>query len=795
MSFAFQKFGVGQPVRRAEDVRLLMGAGRFTDDMNLDGQLHAAFLRAPHAHAVIKAIDTAAASAAPGVIAIYTGRDLAADKVGRLVTEAELADRHGTPLFKTQRLALPCDKARYAGEPIALVIAETAWQARDAAELIGVDFEELPVVVAAAAALAPDAPVLHDEKGDNLCLHWEKNRPEDYAAVARVAHRTVSIALVNNRVVPAPLEPRCCLADYVPATGRLTVYAPFQGGRRTHNALARILFADDGSRVRMISHDTGGGFGARSKTYAETVALAYAAVKLECPIKWLGDRSETFLSDTHGRDQVNTAELAFDADWRIIGYRLETLLNLGAFASDVGPRIPIASAGKIVGGAYAVPLLYYSCKAVFTNTVPTDAYRGAGQPEANYLLERLLDKAARENGLDPHELRRRNYMSEFPYTTQMGVKVDTGDFAACQRLARGLHDWVGFAERRAAAQRQGLLRGIGLASFLEGAGGPPREEMRVRLEPDGTVKVFCGTFSHGQGHATTYAQLLVDRLGVPFNAVSLVQGDTDVAPPGSTGTIASRSSQMGTIAILRASNAILEKGKRIAAHLLQADPSAVTFDAPAALFKASASSVSLADVAAAAYDAHRLPQDMPPGLDESYLYTRKANDDNFPNGSHVCEVEVDPETGQVAIVAYSAVDDCGTVLNPMIVDGQIHGGVAQGIGQAWLENLVYDPETGQLLTGSFMDYAMPRAQHLPLMKTAFCPTPSTNNELGVKGAGEGGCVVAPSALVIAVLDALRPLGITHLDMPLTSEKIWRAIQGVRCEGAYSQWGGAITRGF
>jgi aerobic carbon-monoxide dehydrogenase large subunit len=773
---AFQKFGIGQPVRRKEDQRLLIGGGRFTDDINLDGQVHAAFLRSSYAHALIKNIDVGATRAAPGVVAVYIGQDLAAAQIGRLETEADLTDRHGKPLFKTQRLALPVDKLRYVGEPVVLVVAETAWQAKDAVERIRLDIEELPVVVTAAAALAADAPVLHDEKGDNLCLHWEKNRPADYDAVAARAHKIVTIELINNRVVPVPLEPRGCLADYSAATGRLTVYAPSQGGRRIQRALSRILFAGDGSRVRMVSHDTGGGFGARSKTYAETVALSFASKTLGRPVKWLGDRSETFLSDTHGRDQVNQAELAFDAGWRIIGYRLETLLNLGAFASDVGPRIPIASAGKIVGGAYEIPLLYYSCKAVLTNTVPTDAYRGAGQPEANYLLERLLEKAAIENGLDSHELRRRNYMTHFPYTTQMGVTVDTGDFAACQAMARKLHDWDGFASRRAGSQKRGLLRGIGLASFLEGAGGPPREEMRVRLEPDGTASIFCGTFSHGQGHATVYSQLLADKLGVPFDAVNLVQGDTDQAPPGAGGTVASRSSQMGTIAILRAVNRLLEKGGKIAAHLLQSDPSEVTFDPAASEFKASAGSVSLAEVVKTSYRADRLPDGITPGMDESYDYTRPNNSDNFPNGSHVCEVEVDPETGKIDIVAYTAIDDCGTVMNPLIVDGQVHGGVAQGIGQAMTENLVYDEETGQMLTGSFMDYGMPRAHHLPHLRTAFCPTPSTTNELGVKGAGEGGCVVAPSALVIAVLHALRPLGVAHLDMPLTPERVWRAIQ-------------------
>ncbi len=776
-----EKFGIGQPVRRKEDQRLLTGGGRFTDDVNVEGQLYAAFLRASHAHAVIRDIDASAALAAPGVVAVYTGRDLEAEGIGRLETEADLTDCDGNLLYKTRRLALPTDKVRFVGEPVAIVVAESAWQAQDAAELIAAEFEALPAVVSAGAALAPGAPVLFEDKGDNLCVHWEKGTPEDYAAAAARAHKIVRIELVNNRVAPVPMEPRCCLADYSVQTGRLTVHAPFQGGRRIHGPLADLLFGGDGSRVRVVSDNTGGGFGARSRIYPETIAVAYAAKKLGRPVKWSGDRSETMVSDLHGRDQVNAAELAFDAEWRIIGYRVETLLNIGAFAAESGPRIATVSGGKILGGCYAIPALYYSCKAVLTNTVPTDAYRGAGRPEANYLVERLLDKAAAEHGLDPRDLRRRNYMRDFPYTTQMGVTVDTGDFAACQARALELHDWAGFEARRARSRGRGLLRGIGLASFLEGTGGRPREEMRVRLEEDGTAKIFAGTFSHGQGHATVFSQLISEKLGIPFDAVTLIQGDTDLAPDGATGTFASRSSQMGGVAIVRAADRLIEKGRKIAAHLMQSDTSQVAFDPGAGKFTARAGSVSLAEVVKAAHAPDRLPEGVEPGMDESYLYLRVRSEESFPNGCHICEVEIDPETGVVEVAAYTAVDDCGTVLNPLIVHGQMHGGIAQGIGQAMTENLVYDGESGQLLTGSFMDYGMPRAHHLPRMRSGFSPTPSTNNELGVKGAGEAGCCGAPSALVLAVLDALRPLGVGHIDMPLTPNRVWRAINEARNE--------------
>ena len=778
-----QKFGIGQPVRRKEDQRLLTGGGRFTDDVSVPGQLHLAFVRSPHAHARIGGVDASEALAASGVVAVYTGADLEADGIGRVETDANLKARDGTPMFKTQRLALPADKARFVGEPLAVVVAETAFEAKGAAELVAIDFEELPAVATAAKALAPGAPVIHEEKGDNLALHWENDTPEAYDAAATRAHKIVSIDLINNRVAPVPMEPKGCLADYSTETGRLTIYTPFQGGRRVQGAISQLLFGGDGSKVRVVSDNTGGGFGTRSKIYPEIICVAYAAKKLRRAVKWSGDRSETFVSDLHGRDQVNRAEMAFDRSGKILGYRLETHVNIGAWVTENACRVAIDGGGKIVGGCYDIPVLYYSCKNVLTNTVSTDTYRGAGRPEANYIVERLLEKAAEELGIESRELRRRNYIREFPYTTRMGLTVDCGDFAACQAKAMATHGWDGFPARKADSEKRGKLRGIGFASFLEGAGGRPSEEMRVRIEKDGTVSIVCGTFSHGQGHATVYSQILSEKLGLPFESINVIQGDTDTAPAGASGTYGSRSSQMGGVAILRAADILLDKGKRIAGHLLQADPAEVTF--AAGEFRAKVGSVPLSEVAKAAHDPERLPDGTEPGLDETYLYQRNGRDDqNYPNGSHVCEVEVDPETGDVALVGFTAVDDCGVVLNPLIVHGQIHGGIAQGIGQALTENLVYDEETGQLLTGSFMDYGMPRARHLPPLRTAFSPTPSTNNELGVKGCGEAGCCGAPSAFVIAVLDALRPLGIRHLDMPLTPNRVWRAIQEAqRMKGA------------
>jgi carbon-monoxide dehydrogenase large subunit len=780
-----EKFGIGQPVRRKEDQRLLAGGGQYTDDINIEGQLHLAFLRAPYAHARINHIDTAAAVAAPGVRAVFTGRNLEEDGVGRVESDMNLQELDGTPMFKTKRLALPTDKIRFAGEPLAVVVAETAHQARDAVELIALDADELPAVVTTHQAAAQGAAAIHDEKPDNCALHWENDTSEAYDAIAAKAHKIVSIALTNNRVVPVPMEPKCCIGAMDPGTGRLTIYAPFQGGRRVQEAVADLLFGGDGDKVRHFSDNTGGGFGTRSKIYPEIIAICYAAKKLGCTVKWLGDRSETFVSDLHGRDQVNSAQLAFDADGKILGYRLETMVNIGAWVTENGARLAIDGGGRILGGSYDIPVLYYSCRNMMTNTVSTDTYRGAGRPEANYIVERLMEKAADELGIDSQELRRRNFINTFPYTTQMGMNVDCGDFAACMDMALADADWAGFEARAKNSQARGRLRGIGLASFLEGAGGRPEEIMRVRFEEDGSVNIICGTFSHGQGHATVYSQILSEKMGVPFDSIALIQGDTDTAPAGASGTYGSRSSQMGGVAILRACDIIIEKGKRIAGHLLQADTDEVTFEA--ATFSAKGGSVTMNDVARAAHDTSKLPDGLAPGLDETYHYTRDGgrNDQSFPNGCHICEVEVDPETGTVELLSYTAADDCGTVLNPLIVHGQVHGGVAQGIGQALTEHTVYDEETGQLLTGSFMDYGMPRARHLSHMAALFNPIPSTNNELGVKGAGEAGCCGAPPAFVNAVLDALKPLGVKHLDMPLTPNNTWRAIQQAKAEGATS----------
>jgi carbon-monoxide dehydrogenase large subunit len=769
------QFGIGQPVRRKEDVRLLTGKGRFTDDINLEGQVFACFLRSPHAHARIVRIDASSVRDEPGVIAVVTGADLAAANLGTLVCEAEFKDRQGKPMFKPLRRVLPTDRVRFVGEPLAMVLAETLEQARDAVERLEVEFDELPANVDTAGALDGDAPVLWDEHGSNVAVHWENRDPAAVEALLRGAPKRVSVDIVNNRLVPSPMEPRAALATYDAETQTSTLYCPSQGGRRIQNTIARRILNVAPEKVRVISQDTGGGFGIRSKVYPELVCVVWAARGYGRPVKWRGDRSETFVSDYHGRDQVNHAEMALDENGRVLALKVETILNVGAYLSENGPRLPINGGGKIIPCAYDIENFYLSVKPVFSNTTPTDTYRGAGRPEANFLMERLMDAAAEECGLTRDEIRRRNLIpaAKLPYTTQMGMVIDSGDFVGSMDMAMEAADWQGFSRRRAESEARGKLRGLGLACFIEGAGGPPSDEMRIRMEQDGTVTVFAGTYSHGQGHETVYAQLMNEYLGVPIERVRLVQGDSATAPKGSSGTMGSRSSMMGGVGLKRASARIIEKGKAIAGHLLQTESAKVTFSE--GCFRVGASSIPLADVVKAAHDPRSLPEGLSPGLDESAVFERGAEDQNFPNGCHICEVEVDPALGTLELINYVAVDDCGVVLNPMIVHGQVYGGVAQGIGQALTETVVYDEQSGQLLTGSYMDYGMPRAEHLPHVKALFNVIPCKTNELGVKGAGEAGACGAPGALVSAVVDALRPLGVRHIDMPLSPERVWRAI--------------------
>ncbi len=774
------EFGIGQPVRRKEDVRLLTGKGQFTDDLRVDGQLAAAFYRSPHAHAKILRIEATSARAMPGVVAVYTGVDLVAADVGVLINETNYVNRQGEPMYKPARAILPLERTRFVGECLAMVVAQTPAQARDAAEALEVEYEVLGAVAGSREALAPGAPLVWPQANSNEVVHWEYGERARVDALLAGAHQRVTIDLINHRIAPSPMEPRVVLADYDVGSGRLTVHSPTQGGRRIQMMLARGLLKMPPDRVRVISIDTGGGFGVRSKMFPETVMVAFAAKQLGRPVKWLGDRTETFVSDYHGRDQINHAEMGLDASGKAFVLKVETLVNVGAYISENGVRLAIEGGGRIIPCGYDIPDFYFSVKPVFTNTVCTDTYRGAGRPEANYIMERLMDEAASAFGLPREEVRRRNFMqpAQFPYKTHLGLVIDSGDFAATQQMALDHAGWNGFEARREQSLAHGKLRGIGLAYFIEGAGSRPIEGMRVRLDADGGATVFAGTYSHGQGHETVYAQLVHEFVGVDFDKVKLIDGDTASAPETSNGTFGSRSSVVGGMGIKQACEALLRKGKRIAAHLLQTEAAKVGFSA--GVFTAQAASLTLAEVVAAAHDPKKLPEGVTPGLDESVVY--ENNTENFPNGAHVAELEVDPETGVIEILAYVAVDDCGVVLNPFIVHGQVYGGVMQGIGQALSEAIAYDAE-GQLLTGSYMDYAMPRASLMPRIDAHFNEVRSKTNELGVKGAGEAGTCGAPPAVVSALLHALAPLGVRHIDMPLTAERVWRAIGQAKMQRA------------
>ncbi len=764
------KFGIGQPVRRKEDSRLLTGRGTYTDDINKPGQAHAAFLRSPHAHADIRSVDIAPALAAPGVIAVLTGRDADADGLGLLPVMVDVPGKDGTKLFCPPRRVLTTDRARFVGDPIAMVIAETRHQAIEAMELIEVEYDILPSVTDTGSAMAPDAPVIWPEAGSNLCVLWDGGRGEEADAAFARAHRTVQVELVQNRLVGNPMEPRVAIGEW--DGERYTLTSPTQGVIRVRDIVSQHVLRVPADRLRVISPDVGGGFGLRGKLFPESGMVCWAARRLGRPVKWRADRTETFVSDPHGRDHVTHAEAAFDERAKMIGVRIRTDAAMGAYLFDFGPRIPTLAGGRIQGTVYDIQALNHQVRCVFTNTVGTDAYRGAGRPETAYVLERLLDQGALAFGIDRAEIRRRNYVTpeQIPYTNTVGNVIDSGHFEETQEMALQLADWAGFPARKAEAARRGRLRGIGLGYFIEASGGQPFEWARVALTPEGRAKVTVGTFSHGQGHETAFAQVLSDKLGIPFDKVDLIQGDTNVVEKGA-GTGGSRSSQMGGVAVTRAAGLVLEKGRRIAAHLLEAGAADIEFADGRFGVAGTDLAVTWDRVIAAAHDPAQRPEGEAPGLDEQLVY-RRDTECNFPNGCHVAEVEIDPETGHVALVNYAAVDDVGVVINPMLVHGQCHGGIMSGIGQAMLEHARYDDESGQFLTATFQDYCMPRASDAPSFKLGLNIVPCPSNDLGVKGAGEGGACGAPPAIVSAACDAL---GIAHIDMPLTPERVWRAI--------------------
>ncbi|MBX3610866.1 MAG: xanthine dehydrogenase family protein molybdopterin-binding subunit [Hydrogenophaga sp.] len=778
---------IGEPLRRKEDYRFLTGAGQYTDDIQLAGMRYAVFVRSPHAHANIRSINKKAALAAPGVAAVFDGQDIAADKIAGLPCGWLITSTDGTPMKEPPHPVLAQGKVRYVGDHVAIVIADTLEQAKNAAELVEVDYEPLPAVVDVRDAMQKGAPALHTEAPDNHCYKWAIGDKAAVDATFNGAAHVTKIDLLNNRLAPNPIEPRAAIGNYNRANDEYTLYVANQNPHVERLLMTAFVMGLPEHKVRVIAPDVGGGFGAKIYLYAEDVAVTWAAKKLNCAVKWTCERSEAFLCDAHGRDHVTHAELAMDKDGKFLGFRVHTDANLGGYLSTFSTAVPTILYATLLAGQYTCPQIYVEVDAWFTNTAPVDAYRGAGRPEATYLLERIVSRAAWETGLSQDEIRRRNFITQFPYQTPVALQYDTGDFNACLDKANQLADAAGFAKRREASKAKGLLRGMGYSSYIEACGLAPSniagalgaraglfECGEVRVHPTGSVTVFTGSHSHGQGHETTFAQVVASRLGLDPSQVDIVHGDTGRVPFG-MGTYGSRSISVGGAAIMRALDKIEAKAKKIAAHLMEASDADVDFANGEFTVKGTDKKVTFGQVALTAYVPHNYPLDkLEPGLNETAFYD--PTNFTFPAGTYICEVEVDPGTGVVRVDRFTAVDDFGTIINPMIVEGQVHGGLVQGIGQALLEHCVYDRETGQLVTGSFMDYAMPRADDVPSFTIGHVCTPCTTNPLGTKGCGEAGAIGSPPAVINAVLDALAPLGVKDFDMPATPNRVWQAIQ-------------------
>ncbi|MEO6748982.1 MAG: xanthine dehydrogenase family protein molybdopterin-binding subunit [Casimicrobiaceae bacterium] len=779
---------IGQSVLRKEDARFLTGSGQYTDDVTLPRQTHAVFVRSPHAHAKIRSVDTSAAKAAPGVLAVFTAADLSGVNglpCGWLITGTD-----GKPMNEPPHPVLANGKVRYVGDAVAIVVAETLTQAKDGAEKVDVDYEVLPAVVNVVDALKPGAPQLHDEAPGNRCYTWALgDKAAVDAAFARAAHVT-KIDIVNNRLSPNAIEPRAANASYNAADDAYTLYVTSQNPHVERLLMTAFVLGLPEHKVRVIAPDVGGGFGSKIYLYPEETAMVWASKRVRRPIKWVAERSESFLSDAHGRDHVTHAELALDKDGKFLALRVDTIANMGAYLSTFASCIPTILYATLLAGQYTTPAIFCEVTAVFTNTAPVDAYRGAGRPEATYVVERIVHQAAVEMKIAQDDLRRRNFIRTFPYQTPVALQYDIGGYDACLDEAMKLADVKGFAARKAQSAGRGKLRGLGYASYIEACGLAPSniagalgaraglfEAGEVRVHPTGSVSVFTGSHSHGQGHETTFAQVVAGRLGIPVENVDIVHGDTGRVPFG-MGTYGSRSLSVGGTAIVKALDKVIAKGKKIAAHLLEAAETDIEFADGKFTVAGTDRSKAFAEIALAAYVPHNYPlATLEPGLDETAFYD--PTNFTFPAGTHICEVEIDPDTGVVKVERFSACDDFGNIINPMIVEGQVHGGVAQGIGQALMEACVYDRDSGQLLTGSMMDYALPRADDLPSFQVATKVTPCTHNPLGAKGCGEAGAIGAPPALMNAVLDALATKGITHFDMPASPHRVWSALQAAQ----------------
>jgi carbon-monoxide dehydrogenase large subunit len=771
--------GIGQSLPRSEDLRLVRGLGRYTDDIRPPGQAALVVLRSPHAHARITAIDTAAARAAPGVLAVLTGADAAREGFGTFSSRVvrKRPDGKGPNVVPPYRV-LALERVRHVGDAVSAVVAETVAQAKDAAELIEVAYAPLQAVTATTDAAKPGAPLLWDDIPNNVVfVHEHGDRAATDAAFARAAHVT-RFDFTVSRVTAATMEPRTALGAWDPTDQRYTLHAALQSPHQIRSELAERILKIPTHQLRVVAPDVGGGFGMKGSPFPELALVLWAARAVGRPVKWVSERSEGFASDHHARDNVSTAELALDRDGKFLALRVNLTANLGAYLSVSGIHCPTNNLGGLAG-VYTTPHIHVRATGVMTNTNPTSAYRGAGRPEATYALERVIDVAARDLGLDPAELRRRNLIpaAAMPYDTKFIFTYDSGDFAKNLDMALELSDWRGFEARRAEARGRGRLRGIGVANPIEIAGGPadvPLEEgAEIRFDPGGGVTVLMGTHNHGQGHETTFRQIMVDVLGVPYEKIRIVCGDTDQVIHGK-GTFGSRSMSSGGSALVRAAEKIVARGKRLAAHLLEAAEADIEFAEGKFAVAGTDKAIDISALAQASYRIASLPRDLEVGLTEAAVVIPAGP--TYPNGTHVCEVEIDPETGQVELARYSVVDDVGVMVNPMLVKGQIHGGVAQGVGQVLFEQVAYDPKSGQLLSGSFMDYCMPRADDLPAFAIASHEVPAKSNPLGVKGAGEAGTIGALPAAMSAILDALRPLGVKHLDMPATPERVWRAIR-------------------
>jgi carbon-monoxide dehydrogenase large subunit len=771
---------IGARIARKEDYRFLTGSGQYTDDIALPNQTYAAFVRSPHAHAALTSVKTDKAKKAPGVIAVYTGADLAAAKVGGLPCGWLITDVKGQPMKEPPYPPLAQGKVRHVGERVAVVIAETAAQAKDAAELVEVDYQVLPAV--ADPKKAQSAKPLHDIAPDNTCYVWALgDKAAVDAAFAKAAHVT-KLDFVNNRLIPNAIEPRAANATYARADDSYTLYVASQNPHVERLLMTAFVLGLPESKVRVVAPDVGGGFGSKIYLYPEDVVVTWAARQLARPVKWTAERSESFVSDAHGRDHATTAELALDKDGKFLAMRVRTTANLGAYLSTFASCIPTILYATLLAGQYTTPIIYCEVTAVFTNTVPVDAYRGAGRPEATYVVERLVETAAREMKIDPAEIRRRNFVRNFPYQTPVALQYDTGNYEATLDAAMKLGDVKNFPQRKDEALRRGKLRGLGYACYIEACGIAPSnvagslgaraglfEAGEIRVHPTGTVTVFTGSHSHGQGHETSFAQVVADRLGLGIEQVEVVHGDTAKILFG-MGTYGSRSLAVGGTAIVKALDKVIAKGKKIAAHLLEASEADIEYNRGEFKVAGTDKKKMFGEVAFAAYVPHNYPLDkLEPGLNENAFYD--PTNFTFPAGSYVCEVEVDRETGATQIVSFTAVDDFGKIINPMIVEGQVHGGLAQGIGQALTEQCAYD-STGQLLSGTFADYSIPRANDVPLFKIDTRETPCTHNPLGVKGCGEAGAIGAPAAVINAITDAL---GVKDVPMPATAQTVWRTM--------------------